>query len=251
MRRFAHNLIAALLTFIVGVLVATLSRSMLPGVAHLIVPPGTTDRSADRTRDVACNEWQKTGSVSHWLGWDLTYMSLLITSGVCPGDLYCKIAVVKPQPPVNKHFAEWQREPIVSSILIELPDGHADMVALWLIRTKEQAFWWTFHPHHSNPIGVQPLPAHDYDRAFETMACWQQQNPSSRTFFNEHGDGYIGFISLYKEGKSRQMLLTTKDLFETWPKGTEILDEATWGRLRKTLKPIYSDIREQQKQAAR
>ena len=245
MRRFAYNLIVALLTFTVGVVVATVSRSMLPGVAHLIVPHDTTGPGAEGIRHVACNEWEKTGSVSHGLGWDLTYMSLLRNSGVCPGDLFCEMAAAKPQPPVNQHFAEWQREPIVSSMLIELPDGHADMTALWLIRTREQAYWWTFHPHHSNRIGMRPLPAQDYDRAFETMTCWQQRDPSIRRFFNEGGgDTYIGFLSLYKEGKSRQMLLTSKDLFEDWPKD-EIPDEAAWGRLWKTLKPIYSAIREQ------
>ena len=238
MRRSAHNVIAALLTFSVGVFVATVGRSMLPRVAHFIAP-----HSADSTRHVACNEWENAGLVSHGLGWDLTYMPLLRNTGVCPGDLYCEMAELKPQPPVNKLFAEWQHEPVVSSILVELPDGHADMASLWLVRTKERAYWWTFHPHRPNPQGMQPLPAAEYDRVFETMTCWQQRDPPSRKFFNEEGDGYIGFLSLYKEGRSRQMLLTLKDLFETRP--TEIPDEAAWGRLWKTLKPIYAVISEQ------
>ena len=240
MRRSAH-VIVALLTFTVGVVIATVGRGVLPRAAHLKVP-----HSADGVRQVACNEWEKTGPVSHGLGWDLTYMSLLKNNGVCPGDLYCEIAEAKPQPPVNKHFAEWPHEPIVSSILVELPDGHADMAAIWLVRTKEQAYWWTFHPHRPNPVGMQPLPAQDYDRVFEAMTCWQQRDPSSRRFFNQQGDGYIGFLSLYKEGRSRQMLLTLKDLFETWPTSSEIPDEAAWGRLWKTLKPIYSTISQQE-----
>jgi hypothetical protein len=173
-------------------------------------------------------------------------MSLLRNNGLCPGDLYCEIAEVKPQPPVHKLFAEWQREPIVSSVLVEMPDGHADMWAIWLVRTKEQAYWWTFHPHLRNPAGVQPLPVQEYDRVFETMTCWQQHDPPTRRFFNEQGDGYIGFLSLYKEGRSRQMMLTLKDLFETWPKHSEMPEEAAWGRLWKTLKPIYSAISEQE-----
>lgn len=250
MPRVAHNLTAALLCFAIGVVVATFSRSILPRFAHFIGPHSTTERAADHLKDGACNEWEKTGSVSDGLGWDLTYMSLLRNSGVCPGQVYCDFAAEKPQPPVNKHFAEWQGDPIISSILIELPDGHADMMAWWLIRTKEQAYWWTFHPHHSNPMGVQSLPTEVYDRAFETITCWQPHDPSNLRFFDGRGDGYIGFLSLYKEGKSRQMLLTSKDMFEVWPKGSEMPDEAGWGRLWKTLMPIYSVIREQQKQPA-
>lgn len=239
MRRRAHVLVA-LLTFTVGVFVATAGRSMLPRVAHWIVP-----HSADRISPRACNEWEKSGRVNQGLGWDLTYMSLLKSNGVCPGDLFCEIAEIKPQPPVNKQFAEWQHEPVVSSILVEMPDGHADMWAIWLVRTKYGAYWWTFHPHLKNPEGVQPLPAREYDRVFETMTCWQQHDPPTRRFVNENDDGYIGFLSLYKEGRSRQMMLTLKDLFETWPNHNEMPDEAGWGRLWKTLKPIYSVISEQ------
>lgn len=240
MRRSTH-VMTALLTFSVGVFIATVGRSMLSRVVPLIPP-----QSVDGVRHVACNEWEHTGPLSHGLGWDLTYMPLLRDNGLCPGDLFCEIAEAKPQPPVNKFFAEWKHEPVVSSILVELPDGHADMAAIWLVRTKNEAYWWTFHPHRPNPVGVQPLPAQDYDRVFETMTCWQQHDPPSRKFFNEQGDGYIGFLSLYKEGRSRQMLLTLKDLFETWPNGSDIPDEATWGRLWKTLKPVYTVISEQE-----
>ena len=136
--------------------------------------------------------------MSHGLGWDLTYMPLLRDNGVCPGDLFCEIAEAKPQPPVNKLFAEWKHEPIVSSILVELPDGHADMAAIWLVRTKNEAYWWTFHPHHPNP-DMQPLP-----------------------------------------------VLTMKDLFESRSDGIDILPEAAWGRLWKTLMPVYTVISQQE-----
>lgn len=249
-KRIVHNLIAALLTFALGVFIATLSGRILSGFAHLLGLQSTTEQKADLLKDSPCNKWENTTWVSDGFGWDLTYMSLLVRSGVCPGDLYCEIAPAKPQPPVNKHFAEWQGEPIVSSILIELPDGHADMRGLWLVRTTNQAYWWTFHPHHSNPTGVQPLPAQHYDLVFEAMTCWQQQDPWNRKFFNEEGEGYVGFLSLYKEGKSRQMLLSSPDLFEVWPNGSDWPDDMKWGRLFKTLKPIYLDIIEQEKQAA-
>jgi hypothetical protein len=211
MPRFAHNLIAALLTFTIGIVVSTLSRAILPSLVHLIVTNSTTKRVADRIKDGPCYEWEKTGSVNHGLGWDLTYMSLLRNSGVCPGELYCEFAAAKPQPPVHKYFAEWQGDTPISSILIELPDGHADMSALWLIRTKEQAYWFKFHPHHSNSIDMQPFPVQVYDGAFETMGCWQQHDPSNRRFFDGRGDGYIGFLSIYKESPTQPKLGTELD----------------------------------------
>lgn len=228
MRRFAHNLLAALLTFIVGVAV------------HLILPHSATQRDAEPIKAAPCNEWEQTDPVSHGLPWDLTYMSLLTNRSVCPADPFCEIAALKPQPPVHKHFSEWQGEPIVSSILIEIPDGHADMTAIWLIRTKDNAYWWTFHPHHPNPRGRQPLPTHEYDRVFETMTCWQEDVPSTRSFYTE--GGYVGFLSLYNQGASRQMLLTYKDLIESWDKENLLPEEAVWGRLWKTLYPLYSSI---------
>lgn len=251
MPRYAHNLLAVLLTFTLGVVVAASSRRIFSILTQLIPLHGTTESVAEDLKDGACNEWEKTTTcVSSGLGWDLTYMTLLKNAGVCPGEVYCDIAVAKPQPPVHKHFAEWQGDPFISSILIETPDGHADMQALWLIRTKEQAYWSWFHPHRSSQMDLQPLPSKVYDDAFETITCWQPHHPLNRTLFEGSGDGYIGFLSLYKEGKSHQMLLTSRDMFETWPKGDEMLDEATWGRLLKTMNPIYSAIREQRKQAA-
>jgi len=238
MPRYAHNMIAALLTFTIGVVVATSSHKILPILTQLIPPH-------DRTEHSTCDEWKNAVSASNGLGWDLTYMSLLKNAGVCPGEIYCEYAAARHQPPVDKYFAEWQREPIVSSILIELPDGHADMQALWLIRTKNEAYWSWFHPQRQTQMGLQPLPTNDYDGAFEAIACWKPYEPSSREFFRGPEEGYIGFLSLYKEGKSRQMLLTSREMYDPWPKGSETPNEATWGRLFKTMKPVYLDIREQ------
>ena len=240
MPRYTHRLIAALLTFAIGVVV-TSSHRIFPILARLIPQHG----AAESPKDGACHEWEKWTTASSGLGWDLTYMPLLSNAGVCPGHVYCEFAAARHQPPVDKYFAEWRREPFISSILIELPDGHADMQALWLIRTKEQAYWSWFHPERQTQMDLQPLPTKDYDAAFETITCWQSYVASSRTFFEGREEGYIGFLSIYKEGKSRQMLLTSRDMYDPWPEGPEMLDEASWGRLLKTLKPVYLDIREQ------
>ena len=255
MPRPAHKLIAALLTFALGVIAVMLwlsprFRDTSLSFTRPAAPSGTGAPTAGRLRGEGCEEWVRAQAVSHGLGWDLTYLPLLRSSGVCPGDPYCEMAAGKPQPPVDKHFSEWQGDPVVSSILIELPDGHADMAAVWLIRTKEHAYWWGFHPQRANHLGKRPIPTQEYDHALEEMACWRQDEPSKRGFFDGRGEGYIGYLSLYQEGRSRQMLLTSKDLFLSWPEGSETPDEATWGRLWRALKPLYSSIEKQRGQSS-
>ena len=246
MSRYIQNLLAAVVTFVLGVFVAT----SLPRFADLNIPFSATHRPCDQVRNSGCNEWETTGPVTNGLGWDLTYTSLLRNSGICPGDVYCEIAPTKPQPPVHKLFAEWKGEPIVSSILIELPDGHAAMFETWLVRTTTQAYVRTFHPDHETP-DMQPLPTQDYDRAFETMTCWQQDQPLSGKFFDGHTrDGYVGFLSLFKDGRSRQMLLTYTDLFLHRVVDDKDVNEANWGRLWKILQPIYSALEEKQREQA-
>ena len=251
MTRYTHKLLAALLTFILGVFITTFSRHVLPELTNVNKLFSAADRPCNQPGRPACNDWEKTGTVNQGLGWDLAYTSLLRNNRVCPGDFYCEVAAVKPQPPVHKQFAEWQGEAIVSSILIELP-GHASMVASWLIRTKDEAYLGEFDPDDRTSRGMQRVSTEDYDRVFEAMTCWQQDQPPSPKFFDgrDAAGGYIGFLSLFKEGRSRQMLLTDRDLRLYRPKHDNYSDEASWGRLWKALRPIYSAISEQQEAAS-
>ena len=187
-------------------------------------------------RPGVCEEWEKAEVVNQGLGWDLTYMSLLKRKGLCPGDPICEVWATV-EPPIQKHVVEWQGDPIVSSMEIELPDGHADMIALWFIRTKDHAYYWAFYPLiKDNPEGKQPISAQEYDSAFDVMSCWQQDVPPNKAFSGD--EGYIGFLSLYKEGKSRQMLLTYRDLFE----GNKDPEKAQPGRYFKVMRPLMSSI---------
>jgi hypothetical protein len=225
MPRLTHKLTAALLTFAIGVLVASVWISR-----HLrdIVP-----------KDGGCSEWEAEAT-GQGLGWDLTYEPALRRSGLGPDSVYWQWGKSRSIPPFDKLAAEWQGDPITSSILIEGPDGHAGMGALWLIRTKGQAYWW-------GPDGKVPVPQQEYDRAFEAMACWRQDVPPNGDVFNGR-EGYLGFLNLYKEGHSRQMLLTSRDWFLIWPTGSKTPDESTWGRLWITLKPVFSSADEQWRQ---
>ena len=83
------------------------------------------------------------------------------------------------------------------TIEIELPDGHASMGAMWFIRTKDQAYFWGFYPLDKDYSGRKHLiPTQDYDTVFDTLACWQPHEPRRQTF---GAQGYIGFLSIYKE----------------------------------------------------
>jgi hypothetical protein len=58
-------------------------------------------------------------------------------------------------------------------------------------------------------------------------------------------------VLLYADGFSKEKILTMKDLRLYRPKDDNYFDEASWGRLWKTLKPINSVIDDQPKEAAR
>jgi hypothetical protein len=220
MPRLTRKFTAALLTFALCVLAATLWLGLrFRGATSNPSQPGV------------CEEWKRAEVVDQGLGWSLTYEHVLRRSGLCPGDPFCEVVAKKPQPPVAKHVAEWQGDPIISSMLIELPDGHAEMGASWAVRTKDQAYLWVFHPSQHGTVSKQPIPGPDYDRVFEAMACWRQDEPLNSGFGEK---GYIGFLSLYRGGKSRQMLLTNNDLFE----GNTDPDAGKPGRFFRALEPL-------------
>ena len=220
MSRLTHKITVALLASALVILGATLWLGLR-----------SRDAPSNHSRPEVCEEWKWAEAVAQGLGWDLTYEAVLRRSGLCPGDPFCEMVAKKPQRPVVKHVAEWQGEPIISSLLYELPDGHAGFRATWMVRTKDHAY--VLHPGESVTVDKQPVPASNYDRMFEEMACWRQDEPRNRAFAEK---GYIGFLSLFKEGRSRQMLLTNNDLFE----GNTDPDEGKPGRFFKALEPLRS-----------
>jgi hypothetical protein len=206
MRRPALHIVVALLTFTVGVATAYLWANL-----RLRAPAAEVKAPADNQRPESekCEEWEKAEAPGVGLGWDLTYGAALRRSGFRPDSEFLKWAATKPQPPVNRLAAEWRDDPIISAVLLEAPPVCVGTGGgWWLIRTKDHAYYWTFNNGKFDSRGKVPIPARDYDEALKTMACWRQDVPPSREGITE---GYFGFLSLYKEGGSRQMLLTMKD----------------------------------------
>ena len=238
MRRFAPSLTAAILTFALGVLIATVRsdprlRLALGNLYGRIVP--TVDE-VQPVQDCAAN-WANAAS-NQPLGWDLTYHSVVTKTRLCPGSPLCEPG--RRVAPIQKHLSEWQGGPIISSIEIELPDGHADMAALWFIRTRDQAYYWGFYPLDKDySDGKHIIPTREYDAVFEKISCWLQLEPKQLKFGE---DGYIGFLSMYKDGKSRQMLLTYDD-FVAGGKNPEDGGDYRPGPFRQVLEPLISALK--------
>lgn len=241
MRRYAPRLVAALLTFSLGVLLTSVLgelrfRESLWNLYRLSI--SINGESGPRK----CSEkWENASASGQPLGWDLTYFSTMTGLNLCPA-LCAEWG--KPAPPIQKHVSEWQGDPIISSFEIEFPDGHAGMAAYWFIRTKDHAYYWAFYPLDTDYTGgKQVIPAQDYDNAFETISCWVQVEPRLQKFGSE---GYVGFLSMYEEGKSRQMLLTYEDFIEGGKYTNE--NDLRPGPFSRALEPLVAPLRNRTRQ---
>jgi hypothetical protein len=243
MRRFSLRLTVAMLTFALGLLVATV-RNDLGFRATLWSLYQTSTPTAEYVDARKCiDEWENASASSETLGWDLTYNSVLSKMKFCPSDALCE-EWAKPAPPIQKHISEWQQGQIISSIEIELPDGHASMAAFWFIRTKDHAYYQAFYPLDTDYTGGKHvIPTENYDAVFETIACWVPTEPQRQTF---GAQGYIGFLSMYKEGKSRQMLLRYEDFIEggRYPDDGDVRP----GPFRRVLEPLVEPLKNKLRQ---
>jgi hypothetical protein len=222
MPRLTRKIAAALLAAALVILAVTLWLGLRSR-------PAPVNPSQSRV----CEEWEKTEVTHQGLGWDLTYHSLVSRAGLCPGEPLCELIAQRSLPQVEKPVADLQGDPIISSMLFELPDGHAGLAATWVVRTKDHSYISVFYAGQSGTVDKRPVKASDYDRVFEEMAYWRQDEPPNRAFGEK---GYMGFLSLFKEGKSRQMLLTHNDLFE----GNTDPDKSKPGRFFRALEPLLS-----------
>lgn len=202
--------------------------------------PGSQNSSPSKVETRKCAEWEQAKVSNQGLGWDLVYESTLTKNGFGPDSPMWKwIHTDGPRPPVIKLAAEWQDEPIISSILIEIVGPEGSPGGFWYIRTTNHLYRWSFNEGKFYPQKDEFTTLQEFDEAFEQIACWQQSAPTKTdTMF----EGYYGFLSLYKEGRSRQMLLTFRDFFLVDPRSNEnnLEDPNTWGRVWKTLAPVLS-----------
>jgi hypothetical protein len=203
-------------------------------------PPHSQNSSPAKVDAGKCEEWEQAQASNQGLGWDLVYESTLKKNGFGPDTPMWKwIHTDGPRPPVNKLAAEWPDEPIISSILMEVVGPEGSPGGFWYIRTTNHLYRWSFDEGKFRSERTELTTLQEFDKAFAQIACWQQAAPTNTdTMF----EGYYGFLSLYKEGRSRQMLLTFRDFFLVDPRNNEdnLEDPKTWGRVWKTLEPVLS-----------
>ena len=204
--------------------------------------PSNPKNSSPTVSNGKCEEWERADASVQGLGWDLVYEPVLKNNGFGPDTPMWKwIHTDGPRPPVNKMAAEWQDEPISSSILIEVVGPEGSPGGFWFVRTKNHLYRWDFNKGKFDSQKEELANLKEYDEAFQSIACWQQAAPvKTDTLF----EGYYGFLSLYKEGRSRQMLLTFRDFFLVDPREDtkDLKDSNTWGRLWKTLAPVLESL---------
>jgi hypothetical protein len=164
------------------------------------------------------------------LGWDLTYSSVLNENHVAHNEWLWKWLGKNFKSPITQYVSAWNDETIESSILIEHPAFHAgEHITLWFVRTKNHAYRWGLIESKVPRIVKQPFDADSYDRFFAVVSTWQQGKPVRPEDTPVGGvPGYMGFLSLYDSGKSRQLLLTLEDF---WLCDTKKCDTAKNGRL--------------------
>ncbi len=169
------------------------------------------------------------------LGWDLTYSSVLKANKIGSKDWIWKWLAKDYQSPAKKWISDWQGEPMVSSVLIEYASfAHAgEHSTMWLIRTKDHAYYWEKIEDTKFDIKKKLKPK-VYDNLFTTASFWQQAKPA-KSKAPQSIPGYLGFISLYDKDKSRQMLLSEEDFLICKTKKCKGVKA---GRLLLALRPV-------------
>jgi hypothetical protein len=186
---------------------------------------------------------QKAGTES--LGWDLSYSSVLDANAVGSDEWLRRWVGPNYQSSAKGWISSWRHGPIQSSVLLEFPAHAGERVILWLVRTKEQAYF--YERAEGNPLSKddkppsetnQTLDVQAYDKFFSVVSTWQQgQRAKAEDIPNGAIPGYTGCLSIYGSGSSRQILLTSDDfaICETKECKTPKL-----GRLLEALKIIPS-----------
>lgn len=168
-------------------------------------------------------------------GWDLTYSSVLNTNRISSKAFIRKWLARDYQSPSKKWIAEWQGEPIISSILIEYASfAHAgEYSTLWLFRTKNHAYYWEEIEDTKFTI-KKDLKLDVYDNLLKAVSYWKQAKPNQPKH-PQSIPGYLGFLNLYDKDKSRQMLLSEEDFLIC---KTQKCSGVKAGRLMLALEPV-------------
>ncbi len=173
------------------------------------------------------------------IDWDLSYKSVLERNNVAKTEwIWPWLAQYKT--PAEKWVTGWRGKPIVSSVLIEHPAFHAaEHTTMWLIRTADEAFYWESVAPGKRIGYEEPLSPDIYDTLYKEASTWQQLPPKPASDLPDQVlPGYMGFLSTFGPGGSRQMLLTMDDFFICPDKADCGPGKLKIGRLMAALEPV-------------
>ena len=179
--------------------------SALTDWSSIADPLSTLNGSATRT---------STELAKRTLGWDLSYATVM--AGEKPADVAWLRNWVQSEGvnTASKFVEGWKGDPIVSSVLIEVPALHAgELLQYWLVRTKEAAYLRVYAKKQQR--GVANVTTTKYDALYDQISSWKQSPPFPGGAEPGVTPGYLGFVNLYDHGKSHQFLLSMGDFFET------------------------------------
>jgi hypothetical protein len=148
------------------------------------------------------------------LGWDLSYTAVQKNNNLDNKTRLSQWSGRNPQSLIKRIISEWQEDPILSSVLIEYPAFREDKkISIWFVRTKKNAYYWYLIDTQPAGFSKKPFDKKLFDKLYKEVNSWKQASllPPQESVAKDYG--YFGILSLYKKGKSRQMLLSADDFF--------------------------------------
>jgi hypothetical protein len=123
--------------------------------------------------------------------------------------------------------------------LIEYANFHAaEHSTIWLFHTKSSAYYWEETEDLQGRGNKMNIKTEVFDEILTQAFSWEQAKPNQPKH-PQSFPGYLGFLSFYDKGKSRQMLLSEEDFAIC---KTEKCDGVKAGRLILALEPIFKEI---------
>lgn len=155
--------------------------------------------------------------IAQQLNWDLTYKNIFEDAKLSEHDSLT-VAFGRGDAPNMPIFGEWQGKSVDGAIFI-------DSLTFWNFGYRHQT-WMVKGPsgvtaysyfEKGSSLEEKPMQDASFDLLIERLMTWQQSDPNSTLVskYRKSGvmtGGYVGVVSLFKSGNSRQFLLTFEDL---------------------------------------
>lgn len=181
------------------------------------------------------------------LPWDLGYKTVLANAQL-PKDEFLPVWLGRnPARLIQEKMDGYSGEAIEASVLIEMPDMHAgDPLAIWYVKTANGGRACEYHPKF--PAGrcsdVDPARVERFAReAMDFAPIGNATAEREAIARDERGRAvyfsYLGFLSIYVDGKAVQRPITTTEFFDR-RRGAEASPDPEAGRLDRAMKRVVA-----------